>query len=73
VVWFFHFDLHQELTIGETWEMLNRQPVDSKYLILKYERIVTKLMPLKKIANENSLAISLIVRNLHYLETLSEN
>jgi trans-aconitate methyltransferase len=64
------FDLQQELTTGETWEMLNRQPVDSKYLILTYERVITKFILLKTVVNENSPAISSVIRNLHYLEEL---
>jgi trans-aconitate methyltransferase len=64
------FDLQQELTTGETWEMLNKQPVDSKYLILTYERVITKFILLKTVVNENSPAISSIIRNLHYLEDL---
>jgi ubiquinone/menaquinone biosynthesis C-methylase UbiE len=64
------FNLQQELTTGETWEMLNKQPVDNKYLILTYERVIIKFMLLKKIANENSPAISSIVRNIHYIESI---
>jgi hypothetical protein len=46
--------------------MLNKQPVDNKYLILTYERVITKFALLKKIVNENSLFTSSIIRNIYY-------
>jgi SAM-dependent methyltransferase len=64
------FDLQQELTTGETWNMINKQPADDKYLILTYERVITKFMLLKKIVGENSPAITSIIRNIHYVENL---
>jgi trans-aconitate methyltransferase len=64
------FDLQQELTTGETWKMLNKQPVDNKYLILTYERVITKFVLLKKLVGENSPAVSSIIRNIHYVDGL---
>jgi ubiquinone/menaquinone biosynthesis C-methylase UbiE len=64
------FDLQQELTTGETWNMINKQPADDKYLILTYERVITKFMLLKKIVGENSPAITSIIRNIHYVDNL---
>jgi 2-polyprenyl-3-methyl-5-hydroxy-6-metoxy-1,4-benzoquinol methylase len=64
------FELQEELTTGETWEMLNKKPVDEHYLILTLERVINKFELLKKVANQNSPAIQSIIRNIHYIDNL---
>jgi cyclopropane fatty-acyl-phospholipid synthase-like methyltransferase len=64
------FSLQADLTTGETWEMLNKKPADSKYLILLYERVITRFETLKKVADQNSPAIQSIIRNVSYIDDL---